>query len=143
MSDDSEFLLQHLQDEGFQARFDDDGDIVFKYEGLTYLLCFDGDDAEFGKLLLPQVWQVATPDEVVLAQATLDDVARRVKVVKGYTVNGQVWFTVEMWLTGQRQWTRHLQRALRALSHAGAMFSQQMRAKAEAAVAIEKAGAAG
>ena len=61
----TEPLLRHLQADGYQAQIDSDGDIVFRFEGMGYVLCFDADDAQFGKLLLPNVWTIDTPEELL------------------------------------------------------------------------------
>ena len=44
----TEFLLQHLRAQGYQAQTDSDGDIVFRFEGMAYVLCLDADDVQFG-----------------------------------------------------------------------------------------------
>lgn len=137
----TEFLLQHLQAEGYQASIDSDGDIAFRFEGMGYVLCFDEDDAQFAKLILPNVWSIDTPDELQRVLAALDEVNRRIKLVKGHAVRGQVWFCIEMLLVDQRHWSVFLSRATRAISHATSMFAAEMRASAVAAQAIADAGA--
>lgn len=124
------FLLQHLQAEGYQASTDSDGDIVFRFEGMGYVLCFDADDAAFGKLLLPNVWPIESPGEQQRVLAALDEVNRRIKLVKGHVLRGQVWFCIEM-LLEQRHWAHFLARATRSMAHAASLFANEMRASAE------------
>lgn len=125
------FLLQHLQAEGYQASTDSDGDIVFRFEGMGYVLCFDADDAAFGKLLLPNVWPIESPGEQQRVLAALDEVNRRIKLVKGHVLRGQVWFCIEMLLLEQRHWAHFLARATRSMAHAASLFANEMRASAE------------
>ncbi|MES3024804.1 MAG: hypothetical protein V4857_24810 [Pseudomonadota bacterium] len=119
-------LLDHFQTEGFRAELDSDGDIRFKCEGLSFVLCFDAKDPGFGKLILANVWEIETPAELQLALTVLDNINRKVKVVKGHTQRDQVWFTVELWFDEQTRWTEYLQRAVRGLGHALTMFAAQM-----------------
>ena len=135
-----EFLLDHLREEGYQANLDSDGDIAFRFEGMSYALCFDEDDAQFGKLILPNVWSIDSPEELQRVLAALDEVNRRVKLVKGHAVRGQVWFGIEMLLADQRHWAVFAARAMRAISHAASMFAAEMRASAVTATAIANAG---
>lgn len=136
----TEFLLDHLRAEGYQANLDSDGDIAFRFEGMSYALCFDEDDAQFGKLILPNIWSIDSPGELQRVLAALDEVNRRVKLVKGHAVRGQVWFGIEMLLADQRHWAVFVARAMRAISHAASMFAAEMRASAVTATAIANAG---
>jgi hypothetical protein len=122
-----ETLMNYFEAEGFRAERDADGDIRFKYEGLSFVLCFDANDPAFGKLLLANVWQIDSPAELALALAVLDNLNRKVKMVKGHTQGDQVWFTVELLLDEQSGWTSHVQRCMRALAHALTLFAARMR----------------
>ena len=115
-------LLKFLLAEGFPAAFDAEGDIPFKCEGWTYVLCFDEKDPDFAKLILPGVWDVAESDCAQDVLEGLDQVNRTIKVVKGYTHHGKVSFAVEIWCDDPVAWTRYLQRALRALAFARSTF---------------------
>lgn len=136
----TEFLLDHLRAEGYQANLDSDGDIAFRFEGMSYALCFDEDDVQFGKLILPNVWSIDSPEELQRVLAALDEVNRRIKLVKGHAVRGQVWFCIEMLLADQRHWAVFVARATRAISHAASMFAAEMRASAVTAQTIANAG---
>jgi hypothetical protein len=126
-------LLDYFKREGYLAHLDDDGDIVFKREGMHYALCFDREDPEFAKLMLPNVWSVDTPQERAVVLHAMNEINRRYKVIKIHTVGDQVWLAVEMWLADQADWAVHFPRAVRALSHALFRFAEQMRTSAEAA----------
>ncbi|WP_181373124.1 hypothetical protein [Massilia glaciei] len=132
-------LLDHFESEGFRTELDSDGDIRFKCEGLGFVLCFDAKDPGFGKLVLANVWEIETPAELQLALAVLDNINRKVKVVKGHTQRDQVWFTVELWFDQQARWTEYLRRAIRGLGHALTMFAAQMQeANAASRAAVAK-----
>jgi len=121
-------LLAQMLAEGFQASVDDDGDLRLKYEGMTYALCFDPDDALFSKLVLPNVWQLDSEPEFSRALAAVDAVNRRLKLVKAHTIHDQVWLSIELWLPDPAGWGPLLPRALRSLSHGVHLLTEQMRA---------------
>ncbi len=68
MHDESTTLADQLHtllvDEGYgKVRFDDDGDVVFKCEGLTYLALFDERDPRYVRLVLPGFWSIDDEEE--------------------------------------------------------------------------------
>ncbi|NMV37307.1 YbjN domain-containing protein [Ralstonia insidiosa] len=119
-------LLDHLRAEGYPAELDDDGDIRFKREGMTYVLCFDEDDPAFAKLILANIWSLDSELERQQALAAIDQVNRRMKLVKAHTQAGSVWFTVELLLDDQIAWQRHLSRSVQAAMRAVMMFADAM-----------------
>lgn len=134
-------LLDHFLSEGFQASLDADGDIVFKCEGVGYALCFDRNDPEFAKLVLPGVWEIEDQTGLDQALLLLDNVNRRMKVVKGFTLEDRVWFTVEIWLTSQTEWTTYIRRAVRLLAHAARAFCEGMSEKKKMLTGLPVLGA--
>jgi hypothetical protein len=121
-------LLAQMTAEGFQASLDEDGDLRLKYEGMSYALCFDQDDPLFSKLVLPNVWALDSEQEFGRALAAVDEINRRLKLVKAHTVGDQVWLGVELWLPDPSGWRQLLPRALRSLSHGVHLLTEQMRA---------------
>jgi hypothetical protein len=122
-----EQLLTTLQADGFNAALDDDGDLAFRYEGRHYVLCFDNDDPLFSKLILPNIWELDSQQEFQRALAALDYLNRRLKLVKAHTVRDQIWLSMEMWMTDHGDWQQLLPRAIRAMSHALHLLTEQMR----------------
>ena len=47
MSTNCEAVYNFLSEEGFRPQIDKEGDIVFKAEGDTYLICFNESDEDF------------------------------------------------------------------------------------------------
>lgn len=135
-------LMAYFDTEGFRAELDSDGDIRFKCEGLSFVLCFDASDPSFGKLVLANVWEIESAAELQLALTVLDNINRKLKVVKGHTHRDQVWFTVEILLDQQSRWTEYLQRAIRGLGHGLTLFAAQMREADSATKAAAAAAAA-
>ncbi|ANH72982.1 MULTISPECIES: T3SS (YopN, CesT) and YbjN peptide-binding chaperone 1 [Ralstonia] len=132
-------LLDYLRTEGYPAELDEDGDIRFKSEGMNYALCFDNDDPDFAKLILPSVWSIDSELEMQQALVALDEVNRRMKLVKAHTQAGSVWFTIELLFDDQIAWERRLSRAVRTIMRSVAMFADTMqcpRASGEARITL-------
>jgi hypothetical protein len=127
MTEQVQCLLDHMAAEGFEPALDSDGDIVFEYGGLDFLLCFHADDPSFGKLILPNVWEMETPADMQQSLAVMDYLNRKMKVVKVHTYQDQVLFTAELLLDQQSRWTEYLVRAMRAMVHALGLFLLEMR----------------
>lgn len=47
MNTNCEAVYKFLSEEGFRPQIDQDGDIVFKAEGDTYVICFSENDSDF------------------------------------------------------------------------------------------------
>lgn len=130
----SDYLLNYLASEGFPASFDDDGDITFKSEGLGFLICFDKDDADFAKVILPNVWQIDDQSELNQALFAIDNVNRKLKTVKAYTVKDTVWLAVEMFQSGQNDLSLFIKRIIRLLAYSARMFASGMQKETSAAL---------
>ncbi|WP_087723748.1 T3SS (YopN, CesT) and YbjN peptide-binding chaperone 1 [Pandoraea sp. PE-S2T-3] len=141
MQDHIQTLLTYLQGEGYSAHLDDDGDIAFKREGLQYVLCFDQSDPGYGKLLLPNVYQIESQESLSRALIAMDEINRQMKVVKIYTVRDQVWLTVELWFADQTCWCPLLGRSMRALSHALMKFAEAINTHAPATTSARRLNA--
>jgi hypothetical protein len=126
MQDHVSHLLDYLRAEGYPAELDGDGDIRFKREGKTYALCFDAHDPNFARLLLPSVWDIDSERERQQVLAALDEVNRRIKLVKAHTLGDSVWFSVEFLFDEQAAWEHHLSRAARAIMRAVMLFADAM-----------------
>ncbi|MFZ6693057.1 hypothetical protein [Undibacterium sp. SXout20W] len=131
-----DYLLNYLLNEGFSAIVDADGDITFKFEGLDYALCFDEDDADFAKIILPNIWQIKDQSELNQAMCMLDNVNRKMKVVKGYTTRDTVWFAAEVLFSERTQLAIFIKRIIRALAHAGRIFAAGMLLDSESVITV-------
>ena len=124
-------LADYLNSEGFPASIDSDGDIIFKSEGLDYALCFDRKDANFAKLILPNIWEINEQAELHQALIQLDNINRKLKVVKGHTVKDTVWLTVEFFYNDGAQITFFVKRMILLLAHAAMVFARGMESDKE------------
>lgn len=73
--------LSVLSDEGFRPEVDEDGHIVFKYEGGSYIITSDCDEQYFS-LLFPAFWETEENDEQVTASLAVIEATRLAKAAK-------------------------------------------------------------
>ena len=93
----SEMFLEYLRQEGYAPRFEDD-DVIFKYEGKTFLLNCDEEDKSFFRLLLPAFWEIESEEEERRALKAINAVNLRMKVIKVFSIHQNVWASVELFL---------------------------------------------
>lgn len=116
-----------LEQEGFKPELDDDGDLVFRCEGLVYLLSIDEHDAPWGHLLVPFVWETGCPREHSDVMHAMDFVNRRSKRVKAYSVHQRVHLSVWLPMAPASSWADALLRCIRALADARTMLINAIR----------------
>lgn len=122
-----EMYYKFLKEEGYLPRYDDDGDIVFKADGVTYLLFASESDEQYFRLALPSFWEIEDILEhhrMLNAAATVN---ADVKVVKIYPVENRVWASVEMLFDPPENFKPVFKRALRLLRHGVERFAQIMK----------------
>lgn len=123
-----QLYLDFLTEEGYRPTTDDDGDIVFKREGKTYVLFVDDDDPTFFRLVLPNFWPIESEEERTLAYQAATVATGQTKVAKVYGVQDNLWASVELFLERPEQFTAHFTRSLNAIAVAVDGFVSIMRA---------------
>ncbi len=104
-----------LSEQGFRPHFDEEGDIVFKVEGMTWLVLFSPDDAEFYRLCVPNFWSVDDEDEAMAVEVASDYVNARVKSAKVFRVQSDTWAALEGFYAEPEHFIAVLPRALGAV----------------------------
>lgn len=120
-------LCIFLEQEGFKVELDADGDLVFRCEGLVYLLCLDEHDPQWGRLMVPFVWEIASEQEQVDVARAMDFVNRRSKLVKAYSIHERVHLSVQLVLELPSSWHVAVLRCIRALAEARTMLINAIR----------------
>jgi hypothetical protein len=122
----AELYYEFLKEEGYVPHYDSDGDIVFKAEGLSYLLFAAEDDPAYFRLALPFFWEIESPAERQRVLAAAAVVNAEVKVVKLYVVEDHAWASVEMLVDPPENFKLVFPRCLRLLRHGVQRFSEIM-----------------
>lgn len=123
----ADILLKFLREEGYTPKVDDDGDIIFKREGLTYILFVNEDDEEFVRIDLPNVWEIESLGERQMVMAAAAEVNRQVKVAKVVPMGDNVWVSAQLLVDPIENVSKILPRAMNVLSLAVREFSDAMR----------------
>jgi hypothetical protein len=58
-----QMYMSYLQEQGYQADIDSDGDIAFKAEGRNFYIIVDEDDPESFRILYANFWEIESEDE--------------------------------------------------------------------------------
>lgn len=91
-----ELVKDYLDREGYRPQIDDDGDIMFKAQGLNFLYFANQSDQNFFQLALPGIMDV-TPENRELVLEVCNAVSFEIKVAKATILNRQnsVWIFFE------------------------------------------------
>jgi hypothetical protein len=76
--------MSYLREEGYSPWVDEDGDVAFKADSLTYYIFVSPDDLEYFHLLLPAFHSIDTQQERQRAADAISTVNRSKKVAKVY-----------------------------------------------------------
>ena len=91
----SELVFNYLKEQGLCPKYDEDNDIVFKYQMLTFVFFNNDEDGIFFRLSLPGIYDVTDENRVAVLEA-MNEVNKMVKVVKLFIPNDDVWASTEI-----------------------------------------------
>src|SRR5438045_2642816 len=94
----AEMYMEFLREQGYVPRLDDDGDVVFKCEGRTYILFGEEKDEPYFRLVFPAFWPLETAPEEEQARTAINELNAEMKVMKLFVLRDDVWAAVEMFL---------------------------------------------
>ena len=80
------YLEQLLREEGYLPKIDEDGDLVFKSEGKGVYIAADPNDADYVRILMPNIWTIDSEEERDLVARVCSSVNKSVKVAKVFAV---------------------------------------------------------
>ena len=87
-------VLNYLKEQGLCPQVDDDGDIIFKYQMLTFIYFENDEDEKFFRLALPGIYDVTEDNRISVLEAA-NEVNKRLKVAKVFIPNNDVWVSAE------------------------------------------------
>jgi hypothetical protein len=131
MSDKTEctqVYLEYLRENGYRPQLDGDGDVVFKYEGKTFLIFVDEEDPGFFRLVFPNFWPIEDEAERVRAWQAATEATASTKVAKVFLVEDNVWASVELFMGAPSGFAAVFGRCLDAIMVGVSTFATQMKA---------------
>jgi hypothetical protein len=121
--------MDFLAAEGYRPQMDEDGDVIFKSEGLTFVIITEEEDEEYVSLVLPNFWSIESEEELARALKAANEVNRSIKAAKIFVRKDgkNTWAAVEMFVKSPESFNLVFERSLRALKSAVARFAELMR----------------
>jgi hypothetical protein len=117
---------EFLSEEGYAPKIDGDGDVIFKYEGKTYLIIVEDRDEEFFRLVYPYFWPIeSNAERAKVVEAALHATAQT-KVVKVFPVKDDTWAAIEMFCSPPQAFKAVFRRSLSALRAGVEAFREKM-----------------
>ena len=94
----SENVFNYLRNEGLVPRYDDRGNIEFKFQMRNFLFFVNDEDEQFFQLTMPSIFEV-TDDNRMAALEAMNQINDTTKVIKlTVTKSGYVWESTEIML---------------------------------------------
>ncbi|MCX8141017.1 MAG: hypothetical protein WHU94_15075 [Thermogemmata sp.] len=118
--------MRYLVEEGYMPRVDQDGDIIFKFEGGTYLIIIDDSDDEYFRLVFPNFWSIDSEEERMQVYIAATHATAETKVTKVYPVRDNVWASIEMFCSPPEVFKSVFRRSLGALRAGVNNFREKM-----------------
>lgn len=92
----SEFVFDYLKEQGLVPKYNDQGNIAFKYQMRSFLFFNNDNDEQFFQLTMPSIFEVTDDNRMAVMEA-MNEVNDTKKVVK-LTVpkSNRVWASAEI-----------------------------------------------
>ena len=119
--------MEYLKKEGYVPEIDEDGDVMFKYNGGTYFVAVDEEDLEFFQVVFPNFWEIESVSERQQALEACDKSNRDSKVSKIYLMGDNTWGAVEIFVQRPDGFKPVFKRAMSALENGVETFVKEMR----------------
>ena len=120
-------FMRFLREEGFRPKVDEDDDIVFKCEGKSYYIEASESDESYFRLILPNFWQIESPEEESHSLVVMSEVNAEIKVAKIYQRRDSIHATVEMFIDPMDGFKQVFPRCLGCIQAAIAAFIENMK----------------
>ncbi len=94
----SENVFNYLKEQGLVPKYNDNGNIEFKYQMRSFIFFANDNDEQFFQLTMPSIFKV-TDDNRMAALEAMNQINDTTKVIKlTVTKNGNVWESTEIML---------------------------------------------
>ena len=122
----AEMYRSYLAGEGYSPEIDDDGDILFKYEGHSFFIEVAEKDEEYFRVVFPNFWSIESEAErQKVSQASLH-ATHVTKVAKVFPVQDNTWAAIEMFCSPPEVFKASFRRCLIALQVSTKNFKEKM-----------------
>lgn len=119
--------MDYLVAENYQPDLAEDGEIIFKHEGGTYVLYPEQDDSEYFRLVFPAFWEIESETERLYALQVMSAINNSHKVLKMYLYNDNIYAAIEMFIDPIENFKNIFDRSMRVLVAGALAFREEMR----------------
>lgn len=126
MEPKAKFYMEFLSKKELSPRLDTDGDVIFEYAGMSYVLMAEESDPRFVRILMPAFWKIESDVERSRALEAINELTLKFKVTKLGIVRDRVVAMAELWMDPRRDLGRDFERILKCLSVAVKQFYKKM-----------------
>lgn len=127
MSNKAQLYVSALNGQGFNASIDPQGNVTFQYQGGTYVIFSNEDDAPYFRLVYPSFWAIENDQEHQAVVRCAAESNANMKVAKIYPVGNDTWASVELLFAEPQDFQAVLQRSLSILQEAVDSFCKAMK----------------
>ncbi len=120
---------EYLKSEGYPVELDDDGDVLFKFEGNTYFIQIDPEDTDFFRIVLPNFWPVKDDSERQKVLEAVNYANAESKTSKVFIVRDNVWASIELFVADPEDFKSIFKRSMSALQYGVYNFVTKMKDK--------------
>ena len=92
----AQMYVSYLREDGYALEIDEDGDVMFKFEGGTYFVLVDEEDEMFFQIMFPSFWPIESEEEGARVEKAAQLATRITKVAKVYRQLDNVNASVEL-----------------------------------------------
>jgi hypothetical protein len=130
--------VSFLLEEGYRPRLDDDEDVIFKKEGLSFFILIDPSDPLYFRVVCPNLWEAESPAERVRILEACNSGNSRSKAVKFTLVRNSVWAGTEIFLSEPNAYKPIFERTMLSIQLSVSAFIRDL-APAPNSTAVEAA----
>ena len=122
-------LKDYLYVEGYRPSINNDGEVMFHFEGKICYIQTAAADSEYVRLVIVNFRSISSEEDRLRVTAAAQEATGGTKVIKIFTVDGDTWCTAELLLPEPEQLTEIISRTLSAIRAALRTFEKSLSAK--------------
>ena len=122
----AQMYVSYLREDGYALEIDEDGDVMFKFEGGTYFVLVDEEDEMFFQIMFPSFWPIESEEEGARVEKAAQLATRITKVAKVYRQRDNVNASVELLCVPPEAFKAVFRRALRCIQAGVTKFRAEM-----------------
>jgi hypothetical protein len=122
--------MDFLKEEGYVPKIDDDGDVLFKYQGDKYFISIDEEDTQYFRMFFLGDWECENDGEKARLFKAASDTNYEMKIAKTFIINDTtIVVIIECLLNDEKDFKINLARWLDVITSAIDTFNEKMKAE--------------